>query len=79
MAKIAGQTVTGLAKLTPPILKSVRRELGFWRFDLREFGKRTDGTAGMINSALDDLTDSVHKTFKRDDDNGDKPDGGKKH
>lgn len=59
MGAVAMEDLKVLTGLTPPILKHVRRGLGYWRFDIRDFAKRTDATAGMAGNALKDLRDSV--------------------
>ncbi|MGC1549962.1 MAG: hypothetical protein WA777_15675 [Rhodanobacter sp.] len=78
MATVAGQYLVELARLTVPVLRYARRELGFWRFDLRDYLRRTDDTTSMVQTALSDLQSTIKKTFNAGEDNGEKPDSDKK-
>ncbi|GGA44608.1 hypothetical protein [Dyella nitratireducens] len=68
MATAATEYLAMLAKQMPALLKYARKELGYRRFDLSEYQKRTDETADMMKNVVADLQESVRKTVKPDED-----------
>lgn len=66
MGSVAVDEMKVLARLAPPVLKHVRRGLGFWSFDVRDYSQRVEGTVGMVDKAFKGIKDSVENT-ERDD------------
>lgn len=67
MAEVATEELKVLAGLMPPVLEQVRKGLGYWRFDLGGFKKRTDKTFEMVDAAIKGVQDSVNKLKPGDD------------
>lgn len=61
MAGVATEELKVLAGLMLPVLKQVRKGLGYWLFDIRDFKKRSDKTVDMVDAALKGVQDSVSK------------------
>ena len=58
------QSVAELTRLSAPVLKYVRRGLGFSRFDLSDYECRMSATTEKAQATLTDLQNSVNASIK---------------